>query len=45
MGEVEVAQIVALMDSAMINRDKGDVLDRVSREVADLCRKFPVYSR
>jgi glycine hydroxymethyltransferase len=44
MGEVEVAQIVALMDSAMINRGKGDVLDRVSREVADLCRKFPVYS-
>ncbi len=43
MGAVEVAQIVDLMDSAMVNRDKSDVLDGVSRKVADLCRKFPVY--
>ena len=43
MGEVEVAQIVELMDTAMVNRGKSDVLDRVQREVADLCRKFPVY--
>lgn len=44
MGEAEVAHIVDLMDSAMVNRDKSDVLNSVSREVADMCRKFPVYS-
>ncbi len=44
MGAVEVAHIVDLMDSAVVNGDRGDVLERVSREVADLCRKFPVYS-
>ena len=44
MGEAEVVQIVDLMDSTMVNRDKSDVLKRVSREVADMCRKFPVYS-
>jgi glycine hydroxymethyltransferase len=43
MGSAEVSQVVDLMDTAMVNRDKSDVLDGVSREVADLCRKFPVY--
>ena len=43
MGEAEVVQIVNVMDTAMVDRDKSDVLDRVSREVADMCRKFPVY--
>ena len=43
MGEVEVARVVDLMDAAMVNRDDSDVLGNVSREVADLCRKFPVY--
>ena len=43
MGEVEVVRIVDLMDAAMVNRDDSDVLGNVSREVADLCRKFPVY--
>ena len=43
MGEVEVARVVDLMNAAMVNRDDSDVLGNVSREVADLCRKFPVY--
>jgi glycine hydroxymethyltransferase len=43
MGEVEVSQIVDLMDTAMISRDRSDVLEKVSQEVADLCRRFPVY--
>ena len=43
MGEVEVAQIVDLMDAAMVDRNRSEALEKVSREVADLCREFPVY--
>ena len=43
MGTQEVAQIVNLMDTAMLNSKNHDVLDQMSQEVADLCRKFPVY--
>jgi glycine hydroxymethyltransferase len=43
MGEVEVARIVELMDTAMVSRDRPDALDKVSREVDDLCQAFPVY--
>lgn len=43
MGEAEVLQIVDLMDTAMANRENGDILEQVSQSVADLCRKFPVY--
>jgi glycine hydroxymethyltransferase len=43
MGTQEVAQIVNLMDIAMLNSKNHDVLEQVSQEVADLCRKFPVY--
>ena len=43
MGTQEVAQIVNLMDIAMLNSKNHDVLEHVSQEVADLCRKFPVY--
>ena len=43
MGEVEVARIVKLMDTAMVNKDSNDILEKVSGGVADLCRKFPVY--
>ncbi len=44
MGADEVAQIVELMDTAMAGRNRSDVLARVSQDVADLCRKFPVYN-
>jgi glycine hydroxymethyltransferase len=43
MGTQEVAQIVNLMDIAMLNSKNHDVLEQVSQEVADLCQKFPVY--
>ena len=43
MGTQEVVQIVNLMDIAMLNSKNHDVLEHVSQEVADLCRKFPVY--
>jgi len=43
MGEREVFQIVDLMDRALVNRQKAEVLARVAEGVVDLCRKFPVY--
>jgi glycine hydroxymethyltransferase len=43
MGRNEVFQIVDLMDRALINRQKAEVLVQVSEAVIDLCRKFPVY--
>jgi glycine hydroxymethyltransferase len=43
MGPEEVAQIVELMDTAMVNLNRRDFFERVSQEVVDLCRRFPVY--
>jgi glycine hydroxymethyltransferase len=43
MAAPEVAQIVNLMDTAMLNNKNHDVLEQVSQEIAELCRKFPVY--
>jgi len=43
MGDGEVKQIVALMDTAMANAENGGILDQVSQRSTDLCRKFPVY--
>jgi glycine hydroxymethyltransferase len=45
MDQKEVNQIVDLMDTAMQNSDNGDILDQVSRRVAELCRNFPVYKK
>ena len=45
MSEVEVAQIVELMDTAMVDRKDSHILEQVSQGVADLCRKFPVYKK
>ncbi len=45
MGEDEVDQIAELMDTAMVNREKGNILERVSQSVVDLCRRFPVYRK
>ena len=45
MGEEEVDQIVALMDTAMVNRDNDATMAHVSQRVADLCRRFPVYKQ
>ena len=43
MGKAEVGQIVNLMDTALVNYKDRDILAKISQEVADLCRKFPVY--
>jgi len=43
MAAQEVAQIVNLMDTAMLNNKNHEVLEQVSQEVANLCRMFPVY--
>jgi glycine hydroxymethyltransferase len=45
MAAQEVSQIVNLMDTAMLNNKNLDVLEQVSQEVADLCLKFPVYTK
>jgi len=44
MGKPEIVKIADLIDAAMINHENKDVLDRVSKEVLELCKKFPVYS-
>jgi glycine hydroxymethyltransferase len=43
MGQHEIFQIVDLMDRALVNRQKPEVLAQVAEGVTDLCRKFPVY--
>jgi glycine hydroxymethyltransferase len=43
MGVSEVSQIAVLMDTAMANRRNREILERVSQEVVNLCRRFPVY--
>jgi glycine hydroxymethyltransferase len=42
IGENEVAKIVDLMDTAMLNRENPQILKQVAKEVQDLCIKFPV---
>jgi glycine hydroxymethyltransferase len=42
MCEAEVVQIVKMMDAAMVNRDKAEVLENVLEEVIGLCKRFPV---
>ncbi len=44
MGEAEVNQIVELTDKALAKRQVPDALDQVSKEVVDMCRRFPVYN-
>jgi glycine/serine hydroxymethyltransferase len=43
MGKHEIFRIVDLMDRALVNRQKPEVLAQVAEGVTDLCRKFPVY--
>jgi len=44
MGKSEVARIAELIDVALSNRARKDVLDRVNREISGLCERFPVYT-
>ena len=43
MGKPEVETTASLMDTQLMNRDRADILDQVSKEVPELCKGFPVY--
>jgi glycine hydroxymethyltransferase len=43
MGLDEVAQIVNWIDIAIVNNKNSDILGKVSQEVMNLCRRFPIY--
>ena len=43
IGLDEVAQIVNWIDIAIVNNKNSDILAKVSQEVMNLCRRFPVY--
>ncbi len=43
MGETEVAQMVKIMDVAMVNNENSQVLNQIAKDVEELCKKFPIY--
>ena len=43
MEKPEIVKIADLIDAAMVNHDNKDILARVSEEVLELCKRFPVY--
>jgi glycine hydroxymethyltransferase len=45
MGIAEVLQIAELMDMAMINMGRKEILVQVSDSVSQLCKAFPVYAK
>jgi glycine hydroxymethyltransferase len=45
MGIAEVIQIAELMDMAMINMVRKEILVQVSDSVSQLCKAFPVYAK
>ena len=38
-----IRKIAELIDKALLNRNRKEILYRVAEDVADLCEKFPVY--
>ncbi len=40
----EMRMIADFIDRAIANRRKDEVLEGIAREVADLCKKFPLYA-
>ncbi len=44
MEKPEIVKIADLIDASMVNHDNKDVLDRVSEEILELCKRFPVYN-
>ena len=44
METAEVVKIVELIDAVLTNLNKSKVLNRVSADVAELCRSFPAYT-
>jgi glycine hydroxymethyltransferase len=43
MGKKEVRKIASLIDDALLNRRRRDILDCVAEAIADICQNFPVY--
>ena len=43
MGPEEMKQVADFIDRAIKNRLKGDVLEGIAQEVAQLCDRFPLY--
>jgi len=43
MGKREMVKIAGWINDVIVNHNKKNVLDRVSKEVLGLCRQFPVY--
>jgi glycine hydroxymethyltransferase len=43
MGKMEIVRIADVIDTALMHRDKYDVLDQVVKQVSELCKAFPVY--
>jgi glycine hydroxymethyltransferase len=43
MGKSEMVKIAGWINDVIMNHNKKDVLDRVSKEVLGLCGQFPVY--
>ena len=40
-----VMQIANIVDSALMNRDNREVLDKLERKICNICKQFPVYKR
>jgi len=38
-----VIQIANIIDDALMERDNQEVLDKLKRDVSDICKQFPVY--
>ncbi len=43
MSEEEVVRIAELIDTALTNHDRKEILNQTAEEVFELCRRFPVY--
>ena len=43
MGKKEVVQIAKIIDAALSEKDKKDVLSHLADEVFDICKRFPVF--
>ncbi len=43
--EAEVKVVAALMDKALMNKDSEDELEKIKKEISDLCQKFPIPTK
>lgn len=43
--EAEVKVVAALMDKALMNKDSENELEKIKKEISDLCQKFPIPTK